>query len=685
MVETEPTALFGVELQPVGRRVQVAPGVTVLEAVQTSGVELVSVCGGEGTCGTCRVRAIEGQLSAETAEEEDLLSATELADGWRLACQAQVCSPLRLEIPPESLSAPQRLQLEGQSVDFAPDPPVIAVDLVLEAPSLHDLRADTTRLREALAQAGMGGTAISLRSARTCSNRLRAQQWRGRAAIYRQTDGTEALVSIQPVGGGLLGLAVDTGTTKLAAYLVDLATGETLGRVGAMNPQTAYGEDVVTRITYANTAEGAAELLHERLVEELNRMVGELCEQTGAHRGQIVDAVVVGNTAMHHFVVGLPVRQLGEAPYVACVSDPVLVRAEEVGLQLDGGAMLYLPPNIAGYVGADHVAMLLASGLADTEQTVLALDIGTNTEISLSHKGEIWSCSTASGPAFEGAHIHDGMRAAPGAIEHMRFHQGAFQVQTIGGARPIGICGSGILDAVAQGLEAGIIDERGSLVKDHPLVSRTSSGPTCLLVPAGRAGHGRDVVFTRSDVNEIQLAKGAIRAGTELLLEEAGIGASSLDSIVVAGAFGTYLDLESAIRVGLLVDVARERYRQVGNAAGRGAEQLLLSRERRALADRLAKRVRYVELTVHGSFTDMFTKSLGFGRGNQREMGAPLADWPNSGLFREPLHSDKVRRGLTREPRGEANHVELESTPDLLEFFVEGRHFQPIPQISTAR
>jgi uncharacterized 2Fe-2S/4Fe-4S cluster protein (DUF4445 family) len=188
-------------------------------------------------------------------------------------------------------------------------------------------------------------------------------------------------------------------------------------------------------------------------------------------------------------------------------------------------------------------------------------------------------------------------------------------VQTIGRAAPIGICGSGILDAVAQGLEAGIIDERGSLAKDHLLVARTEFGPTCLLVPAGRAGHGRDVVFTRSDVNEIQLAKGAIRAGEEILLKEAGIGAADLDSVVVAGAFGTYLDIESAIAVGLLVEVGRERYRQVGNAAGRGAEQLLLSRERRAAAESLAKRVRYVELTVHESFTDVFAQSLGFARG----------------------------------------------------------------------
>ena len=296
MVETEPPALVDVELQPVGRRVRVAPGVTVLEAAQASGIELVSVCGGEGTCGTCRVRAVDGLLGAETAEEESLLSTAERGDGWRLACQAQVCGALRLEIPPESLSAPQRLQIEGQAVDFELDPPVVAVDLVLEPPTLADLRADTRRLQEALTAAGMGRTVIILRTSRESSDRLRAQRWHGRAAVHRHPGGTGSLVSIQPSGRAVLGLAVDAGTTKLAAYLVDLARGETLARVGAMNPQTAYGEDVVTRITYANTADGAAQLLHERLIEELNRMVGELCAQAGVHRGQIVDAVVVGNT-----------------------------------------------------------------------------------------------------------------------------------------------------------------------------------------------------------------------------------------------------------------------------------------------------------------------------------------------------------------------------------------------------
>jgi uncharacterized 2Fe-2S/4Fe-4S cluster protein (DUF4445 family) len=615
MSETAGPVLVGVHLQPVGRRVQVATGSTVLEAAQASGVQLVAVCGGVGTCGTCRVQAVDGALSAETAEEKDWLSVTERASGWRLACQAKVLGAVRLDVPPESLSAAQRLQTEGLAVDFELDPPVVAVDLVLEPPSLDDLRADTRRLLEGLAAAGAPETSVNLAVAGACSERMRAQQWQGRAAVRRRPDGSGALVSVQPAGGPLLGLAVDTGTTKLAAYLVDLGSGRTLARAGAMNPQIAYGEDVVTRVTYANTSAAAARLLHERLVQELDRLVGELCAQTGAQRDQVVDAVVVGNTVMHHFVTALPVRQLGEAPYISAVSDAVLARADEIGLRLAGGAAVYLPPNIAAYVGSDHVAMLLATGLADTEETVLALDIGTNTEISLAHEGVIWSCSTASGPAFEGAHIHDGMRAAPGAIEHVRFHNGAFQVQTVDGSAPVGICGSGIVDAIAQGLDAGIIDERGSLAKSHPLVSRSAGKPTCLLVPAARTGHGRDIVFTRSDVNEIQLAKGAIRAGTELLLKAAGTDAARLDRVVVAGAFGTYLDLESAIRLGLLVDVGRERYRQVGNAAGRGAEQLLLSRERRAMADRLAARVRYVELTVNKSFTDVFAQSLSFGPG----------------------------------------------------------------------
>ena len=609
MADWESTSAASVDLQPTGRRALVQKGTTVLEAAHASGVELVAICGGHGLCGTCRVRHVSGELSSPSAVEEDLLAESEVLAGFRLGCQAKALGDVRVDIPPESLTTVQRLQIEGKSVDVVIDPPVVSFDIAAAPPTLHDLRSDVRRLSDALATADAPTATPGLRVLLDCSERLRAQDWLARVSVNRARPLPE-VVAILPQGTAVLGLAVDVGTTKLAGYLVDLSSGETVARAGAMNPQIAYGEDAVSRITYANSGPHAARVLHDRVVEGINRLVDELCGQAEISRSRIVDAVVVGNTAMHHLVVGLPVRQLGEAPYVAAVDEPLDLFAADIGIQLASSATLYLPPNIAGYVGADHVAMLLATGVCDGRRTVLALDIGTNTEISLAHGGALWSCSTASGPAFEGAHIHDGMRAVPGAIERVRYHDGEFLVHAIGEVPPVGLCGSGILDAVAEGVSAGIIDSRGALAKSHPLVYRASGGLSCLLVPGGRSGHGRDVVFTRSDVNEIQLAKGAIRTGADLLLDAAGIEAEAVQDVVVAGAFGTYLDIGSAVRVGMLPDLPRERFRQVGNAAGRGAQHLLVSRERRLRALEVARRSQYVELTTHANFTETFVRAL---------------------------------------------------------------------------
>jgi uncharacterized 2Fe-2S/4Fe-4S cluster protein (DUF4445 family) len=606
-----PAGTVLVDLQPIGRRAQVAPGTTVMAAARAAGVELVAVCGGHGTCGTCRVRLARGVLAPHTAVEDHRLTDAERAAGLRLACQAVVMSDVRIDIPPESLTASQRLQVEGLAGEVAHDPMVVPVDVQITPPSLDDLRADAVRLAAALAEGGIPGAHCPLPILASIPVQLRAQNWTARLAVHRGTTRPE-VVALLPAESKLFGLAVDVGTTKLATYLVDLASGQTCARAGAMNPQIGFGEDVISRIAYTITDAGGAHELQSRLVATLNSLVDELCSQVQVQRTQIVDAVVVGNTAMHHLFAGLPVQQLGAAPYVAAVQDPLDLHAAEVGLALAPCATLYLPPNIAGYVGADHVSMLLAGRIGESDRTTLALDIGTNTEISLAYRGELWSCSTASGPAFEGAHIYDGMRAAPGAVERVRYLEGAFQVHTIGDALAVGLCGSGILDAVAEGLQAGIIDSRGALRKTHPLVRRTDCGPGWVLVPAERTGHGRDVLVTRSDVHEIQLAKGAIRAGTELLLAAAGIAAQDVQEVTVAGAFGTYLDLESAIRVGMLLDLPRARFHQVGNAAGQGAQQLLLSRERRARAQAIARQAQYLELTTHADFTPAFMRALSF-------------------------------------------------------------------------
>jgi uncharacterized 2Fe-2S/4Fe-4S cluster protein (DUF4445 family) len=380
-----------------------------------------------------------------------------------------------------------------------------------------------------------------------------------------------------------------------------------------MNPQIAYGEDVVSRIAYANDHPDGRSVLQGRLVEALNRMTGELCAQAGASRDQIVEAVVVGNTVMHHLFAGLPVHQLGTAPYLPAVSDPLDVRARDVGLDLAAGAHVYLPPNIAGYVGADHVSMMLATGLDQTPETVIGLDIGTNTEISLASHGRLLSCSCASGPAFEGAHIQDGMRAAPGAIERVQIVNNAVRAHTIGNQPPVGICGSGILDAISEMLAAGILDTRGSLRKDQPGVRVRDGKSEFVVVSAGKTGHGRDIVVSRRDVNEIQLAKGAIRAGIDILLAEAGVPHDALDAFIVAGAFGTYLDLGSAVRVGMFPDLPVQRFRQVGNAAGMGAKQMLVSAERRRAAVQAIKQVDYIELTTHAGFTTRFAAAMRLG------------------------------------------------------------------------
>ena len=559
---------FRVELEPIGRRVEVSPGTTLLEAAQAAGVDLVAVCGGIGSCSTCRVRRVAGSLAPPTLTEEGELTPAELAAGFRLACQAEVTGPVVIDIPPEALTAPQRLQLEGEEESTDLDPVVHTVEIVCEPPTLHDLRSDLDRVQAALAAQGIGPVRAGLPVLAELSTCLRDQDWRASLALWRGRDRGRAAGGRRLVRAGR-GRRHDQGG-GLPGRPDGKTTGKTLAKAGAMNPQIAYGEDVVSRVAYTDTHPDGRLLLQRRLVDTLRELADGLTAQVGAGRRQIAEAVIVGNTAMHHLVAGLPVTQLGHAPYVPAVGAALEFPAAEIGLELAPGAHVYLPPNIAGYVGADHVAMLLATRFGAERKTTVALDIGTNTEISLYHRGRHSSCSCASGPAFEGAHIHDGMRAAPGAIERVQVIGATVQVHTIDHQPAVGICGSGILDAVAQMLETGMLDARGALTGQHPRLETHNGTRALVLVPAELSGHGKPVVVTRRDVNEIQLAKGAIRAGVEVLLVEAGIADEDIESFVVAGAFGTYLDLESAVRIGMFPDLPRERFRQAGNAAGTG-------------------------------------------------------------------------------------------------------------------
>ena len=602
---------FTINFQPIGRRISICHNQSLLEAAQDSGIDIASVCGGVGICNSCKVRLVKGDLSPLTHEELDIFSDFEVESGFRLACQSFPLSDLTIEIPPESLSAPQRLQIEGQSKVQQIDPVVIPVELDITAPTISDLRSDQSRVKEALIHAGITQPVDFMPSLlEQLSPILRENQWHITMAMRNH-----AIVSILPPATPLLGLAVDVGTTKLAAYLCELATGTILAQVGAMNPQTAFGEDVISRISYTNNHPDGRKLLQSRLMETLNQLINDLCEiatkpDHPITQDQIVEAVVVGNTAMHHLFAGLPVFQLGISPYVPAVSEALEIDASRVGLKIAPGAKIYLPANIAGYVGADHVAMLLATGIWENSKTTIALDIGTNTEISLVHNHQIIACSCASGPAFEGAHIQAGMRAAPGAIERVEVINGELRTQTIDKLAPIGICGSGILDAIACMRQVGALDYRGSLIPEYPAVRKDDHTLEFLLIELTQTGTGKDLVITRKDVNEIQLAKGAIRAGIDVLLEVAGIPAETIEEFIIAGAFGTYINVPSAVQIGMFPSLPLNKFKQVGNAAGAGARQMLLSAQQRLLAEDFSRQVKYIELSNYPNFTTIFSRSL---------------------------------------------------------------------------
>jgi uncharacterized 2Fe-2S/4Fe-4S cluster protein (DUF4445 family) len=592
--------LFTIDFEPVGRRGQFAKEQSLLDCARQLSVDLVSICGGIGNCERCKVQVISGQVSQISLEEEASLSAKELEQGYRLACMAYPLSDIKLHVPPESLTALQRTQIEGLEVNVEPDPPVRGLDAHLTPPTLASPQADAQNLWAALAAQGIGSGRIDFHVQQNLSKQVRENDWQLRVALRG-----DEIVALDAPSTRWLGLAVDIGTTKVAGYLIDLESGKTLAAKGLMNPQISYGEDVVSRIVAASKSPADAARLQSLLTDALSQLAAELCAETNTKPTDIVEAVVVGNTAIHHLFLGLPVKQLGLSPYVPAIDDALDIKAREIGLNIAPGAYVHLLPNIAGYVGADHVAMLLATRLAETNGVTLAIDIGTNTEICLNNKGKMTSVSCASGPAFEGAHIKFGMRAAPGAIEHVWLENDRLEIQTIAGEPPVGICGSGLLDVVAQMRLNNIVDRSGK-IGEHALVRRQDSRVEFLL--AERQGLD-DITISQKDVRELQLAKAAIRLGIQALVEAEGLSENDLEQITIAGAFGTFIDIQSAIIIGMLPNLPLERFMQVGNAAGTGARLALISQSERLKAQQIAEQDGYIELAKMPDFNRKFAQA----------------------------------------------------------------------------
>jgi uncharacterized 2Fe-2S/4Fe-4S cluster protein (DUF4445 family) len=610
---------FTINYQPVGRRGECRKNESLLACARRLGVGINSICGGEGRCHSCKVQILSGTVSKPTRNEREAFNSQELKDGWRLACQTYPMSDVKLVIPAESMTTPQRIQVEGLEIRVAPEPAVRAYRVQLSAPSLETPQADADRLLKALKrQHKLLCTKIDIRALRTMSDQLRSYKWKGRAAVRN----SEVIAILSPKSRQL-GLAIDLGTTKVAGYLVDLSDGRTLAAKGIMNPQISYGEDIISRITTAVHSPDDAAALQKLAVDAINELCIDLCAEAAAKPEEILEAVVVGNTAMHHLFLRLPVKQLAISPFVPAVSQALEVKAGELGLNVASGAYVYLLPNIAGFVGADHVSMLLATNAWQAKETMVALDIGTNTEVSLIYRGKIVTTSCASGPAFEGGHIKYGMRATTGAIERFHIDGDKIHYQTIDGAPQVGICGSGILDALAQLYLAKIIDEGGRIIDNRPRV-RTYKGQREFILVSKAERNGKSAItITQHDVRELQLAKAAIRTGIQVLLETGGCAQDDIKQVIIAGAFGTYIDVASAVAIGMLPPIPLNRFRQVGNAAGMGAKLALISLVSRAQAEAIASRVSYIELASSPNFQPTFMQTSYLGRyriiGGKRE------------------------------------------------------------------
>ncbi|HIE08943.1 MAG TPA: DUF4445 domain-containing protein, partial [Armatimonadetes bacterium] len=500
-----------------------------------------------------------------------------------------------------------------------PCPAVRKFPLSLPPPTVEDERADWERALDALGRRLKPASVDALREA---PRAVREGNFTATAVVFEE----EGSMLIEPgdTSGELLGLAVDLGTTTVVASLVDLRTGAQLSVRSKPNPQMAFGDDVISRLNCA--MRGRMRELQEASVSAINDLLHEACEEAGVRPERVYEIVVSGNTAMGHLLLGLEVGQLATAPYVPASSGPVYLRAREVGLKAHREARLYLLPVIGGFVGGDTVSLILATGLHRSRGLRMAVDLGTNGEVVIGSREGVYACSTAAGPAFEGARIKQGMRAKEGAIERVDLRDGRVEVRVVGGSKARGICGSGLVDAVALLLDLGVVSESGAMLGPEELgkeapgwllsrLRRSEDGREFLLATPEESEVEGGVALTQRDIRELQLAKGAVRAGIELLMRRLGIGPKDIERVFVAGAFGNYLRPESAIRIGLLPPVPPERVRFVGNTSLLGARLCLLSRRKRREAERIAKWVMHVELAGTTEFQEAFVEMMLFPSG----------------------------------------------------------------------
>lgn len=603
--------------QPDGKSVTVLDGCTLLEAASRAGLVLEAPCGGNGACGKCRVQVV-GDGSDPSGAERDFFSDDELADGWRLACQRTIHGEMTVVVPEGSRYYEQRILTEGIEREVALEPNIRKTFVELEAPTVADQRSDLDRISDALDADGRR-LRPSLELTRTIPAKLRRNDF----AVTLVTEAGE-LVALESGDSTTdnYGVAIDLGTTTVVGMLVCLNTGHQIAVAARGNPQTAYGDDVIARISHCMECDDGVGELQSKAIDCVNEIVADLCEQVGASPRRVYEVCVAGNTTMTHLLLGVPPDSLAAAPYVGAIRQSFSVKGAPMGLRVNRHARLYTLPTIAGFVGGDTVGVILAAGLHESDELMLAVDIGTNGEIVLGSRERLVTCSTAAGPAFEGARIEQGMRATTGAIDKTRVNDGV-AINVIGGGLARGICGTGLIDVVAQLIEVGVVDMGGRLNGPDALpptvsdevrarLSEAKGGYRFLLAAPEQSENGNGVYITQSDVRELQLAKSAIMAGITLLARELDVRVDDIQHVLLAGAFGNYINPRSARIIGLIPDLPDERLQFIGNAASAGARMTLVSSSRREVARNISRQTDYIEMASLREFQDEYMMQMMF-------------------------------------------------------------------------
>jgi uncharacterized 2Fe-2S/4Fe-4S cluster protein (DUF4445 family) len=604
--------------------VEIPTGTLLSDAAQMAGIDIGQPCGGQGRCGRCAVQVTEGNVRRRSALR---LSPDDVEQGYALACQTVIEGDVAIYVPPQEkierrlttdrvvaeVTVPEGYELQDQTVR--------RIHLELTPPSMDDQTDDWARLQTAFRlQHKMDRVACSMNLLREMGEILRDGDWQVTAIIETSRpadERTSRLIQLQPHHideySPLWGCAIDIGTTTVSVWLVDLVSGQVKAQVAEYNRQIARGEDVISRIMYANK-NGGAEDLRQRALDTINELLETACKRVKAKPEEVVKATIAGNSTMIHFLLGIPAANIRLSPFITAVNHPPLMTAREVGIKIHPEASVDCLPGVASYVGADITAGVLSSGLDNAENVTLFLDVGTNGETVLGNRDWLVTCACSAGPAFEGAGVVNGMRATTGAIEEVWINSETFEptYRVIGGGKPKGICGSGLISLLSEAFITGIIDKAGNVnsMATNPRVRDGAHGGEYVVAWGAESESGEDIVLSRVDVDNLLRAKAAIYAGFTVLADTVGVPLETMDKVLIGGSFGKYINVEKAVQIGLLPDMDWSRFEFLGNTAVKGAYYALLDWKKRERITEIAKRMTYIELSADNSFYEAFTSAL---------------------------------------------------------------------------